>query len=550
MKRLLGATIAVWAFSLESIALAGEPPPPPQVLFEDLYVDVELQRIFPDSKEFADATAKFPPPEILARYRARKPNSRESLKSFVEANFDLPVDAAAPVASATRLPLRQHIDALWDRLTRFAPTAAPYSSLLPLPKPYVVPGGRFREIYYWDSYFTMLGLAESGRRDLLEDMLEDFAFVIDAYGHAPNGARSYYLTRSQPPVFFAMVGLLSPADAAAAYARYLPQLQREYSYWMDGEKELSAAGAHRRVVALDDGSVLNRYWDDSDAPRDKSYLEDVETAQAAKREPHQLYREIRAAAESGWDFSSRWFSDRRTLAAIDTSEIVPVDLNSLLYGLEGAIRDGCERTGNRDCAAEFARRAAARRAAFDRFLWDPDRGVYLDYNWTQKRQPRRRQRRHSLSALRPRFERGAGGVRRRSRRARFAEARRDRNDRHRHGPAMGRAQRLGAAAMDCCRRVEPLWAPCAGRSDRLPLVGQCLAGLPADRQAPGEIRRDVDRSARRRRRVSDTGRLWLDQWRYAQVDGALSRRRGSRERRGVPGRKGVRRRPATIVADA
>ena len=131
----------------------------------------------------------------------------------------------------------------------------------------------------------MLGLAESGRTDLLEDMVQNFADLIDSYGHMPNGTRSYYLTRSQPPFFFAMVGLLSPTDPAAAFARYLPQLKTEYAFWMEGEKDLPAGGAHRRVVALDDGSILNRYWDDSDAPRDESYREDVAQAQATPREP-------------------------------------------------------------------------------------------------------------------------------------------------------------------------------------------------------------------------------------------------------------------------
>ena len=177
-------------------------------------------------------------------------------------------------------------------------------------------------------------------------MVQNFADLIDSYGHAPNGTRSYYLTRSQPPFFFAMVGLLSPMDPAAAFARYLPELKTEYAFWMEGEKKLRRGGAHRRVVALDDGSILNRYWDDSDAPRDKSYREDVALAEATPREPGQTYREIRAGAESGWDFSSRWFADSRTLGSIDTTEIIPIDLNALLFGLENAIRAGCERAGD------------------------------------------------------------------------------------------------------------------------------------------------------------------------------------------------------------
>ena len=301
----------------------------------------------------------------------------------------MPASVAVPSAAAAPTPLRQHIDALWPVLTRETPTVPPYSSLLPLPRAYVVPGGRFRELYYWDSYFTMLGLAESGRADLLKDMVQNFAALIDAYGHIPNGTRSYYLTRSQPPFFFAMVGLLAPDDPAAAYARYLPQLKTEYGFWMEGAEGLAAGAAHRRVVKLDDGSILNRYWDDSDAPRDESYAEDVALARSIARPPQTTWRELRAAAESGWDFSSRWFADGRTLGAIDTTEIVPVDLNALLFGLENAIRAGCERSGDSDCAGDFGRRADARRAAIDRTLWDESRGVYLDYRWTQKAADRR-----------------------------------------------------------------------------------------------------------------------------------------------------------------
>jgi alpha,alpha-trehalase len=199
----------------------------------------------------------------------------------------------------------------------------------------------------------------------------------------PNGTRSYYLSRSQPPFFFAMVGLLAQGGSPEASARYLPQLKREYAFWMEGAEKLRPGTAHRRVVALSDGAILNRYWDDRDTPRDEAYRADVELAGASGRPALQVYRDIRAAAESGWDFSSRWFADGHTLGTIDTTEVIPVDLNSLLFGLEEAIRAGCERTANRACADEYARRAAVRRAAIDRYLWDPVAGAYFDYRWTR-----------------------------------------------------------------------------------------------------------------------------------------------------------------------
>jgi len=219
----------------------------------------------------------------------------------------------------------------------------------------------------------------------VQDMIGDFASLIDRYGHIPNGTRSYYLGRSQPPFFFEMVALLQPADPAAAFERYLPELRREYAFWMEGAAALRAPGAHRRVVRLPGGALLNRYWDDVDEPRDESWREDVELAHRSGREPAQLYRDIRAAAESGWDFSSRWLRDPQSLSSIETTRILPVDLNSLLYGLEQAIRAGCVRSGERSCAADFTRRATARRQSIDRYLWDEARGFYTDYRWTDGR---------------------------------------------------------------------------------------------------------------------------------------------------------------------
>src|SRR5258707_3732824 len=178
-----------------------------------------------------------------------------------------------------------------------------------------------------------------------------------------------------------MVGLLSSDDPAASYSRYLPQLRREYAFWMQGEKGVRPGTAHRRVVSMPDGAVLNRYWDDADTPRDESYREDTALAQRSGRIPKQLYRDVRAAAESGWDFSSRSFADRKTLQTINTTEIIPIDLNSLLFGLEEAIGLGCERVHDAACVTEFARRATARREAVNHYLWDWPAGVFRDYPW-------------------------------------------------------------------------------------------------------------------------------------------------------------------------
>jgi alpha,alpha-trehalase len=380
-----------WLFvaSTQARLPVAAPPDPPQVEFKNLFVAVQTTQLFPDGKAFPDAVPRASPADILERYRAESPRSRDALKHFVEAHFSLPVDAQTAPSPPERVPIVAHIDQLWDVLTRRTPSVPPYASLLPLPQPYVVPGGRFREIYYWDSYFTMLGLEESGRQDLVEDMVRDFAHLIDIYGHIPNGTRTYYLSRSQPPFFFAMVALLSGSDPGAAFARFLPQLRKEHAFWMEGAGKLAPGAAHRRVVGMPDGAILNRYWDDRDTARDESYDNDLKLARDSHREASQLFRDVRAACESGWDFSSRWFDDARTRATVNTTEIIPVDLNSLMFGLEKAIWLGCERQGDKVCAQEFSQRSAGRRAAMNRYLWDTAAGAYLDYRWSrQARVPR------------------------------------------------------------------------------------------------------------------------------------------------------------------
>ncbi len=357
--------------------------PTPAELFGPLFVRVQMDALFKDGKEFPDAVPKAAPTLILQRYRAAKPRSRAALLRFVRSNFSLPTQAHTPPAPPDK-SLEGHIARLWPLLTRQPVVPPPYSSLLYVPKPYAVPGGRFREFYYWDSYFTMLGLIPDGHLDTARDLVDDFSYMLREYGHIPNGARTYYVSRSQPPVYYLMVGLLAP-HPASAWARHLKDLEREYAYWMEGSAGLAPGHARRNVVEMPDGSLLNRYWDASDTPRDESYRNDVLIARASGRPAAQVYRNLRAAAESGWDFSSRWLADGRHLATIDTTDIVPVDLNSLLFGLERAISSGCEQRHESACERRFAARARRRRQAMDRYLWNAQAGYFMDYDWRHHR---------------------------------------------------------------------------------------------------------------------------------------------------------------------
>jgi alpha,alpha-trehalase len=270
-------------------------------------------------------------------------------------------------------------------LVRQPVTPVPGGSALPLPAPFVVPGGRFRELYYWVSYFTMLGLAVDGQQPLIETMLEDFTATIEAQGHIPNGMRSYYLSRSQPP-FFALMLDLSKDDSPTLAARRLAALRREHDFWMKGASCLDASGACARVVRMPDGTLLNRYWDDRDSPRDESYAEDVATVAASSSvPPGTTYRHLRAGAESGWDFSSRWLADPQALTTIRTTDIVPVDLNSLMFAMERRIAERCRTAGDRICASDYAAMADRRKAALDRYFWVAREGRYADWNRVDKR---------------------------------------------------------------------------------------------------------------------------------------------------------------------
>jgi alpha,alpha-trehalase len=344
-----------------------------------LYEAVQSGEIFPDSKFFTDCTPKSTPEDILADYESAHAQPGFNLKDFVAAHFEFPNDPATGYDSANR-PLLEHLNELWTVLQR-GPDEVQESTLIPLPGRYIVPGGRFREVYYWDSYFTMLGLKASGRVDLIEDMVDNFAWLIDELGFIPNGNRTYYLGRSQPPFFALMVQVLASVKGEAVLLHYRPQLEKEYAFWMEGENRLDDTHtAHRRVVRMPDGTVLNRYWDDRDTPRPEAYAEDVHVAEQSGREASTVYRHIRAAAESGWDFSSRWFADGRTMETIQTTDLIPVDLNCLLYFLEKTLLQIHRLLPDRTATDIFKEKARMRKYAIQTYCWDETDGFYKDYN--------------------------------------------------------------------------------------------------------------------------------------------------------------------------
>jgi alpha,alpha-trehalase len=366
-------------FYRAQINLAPTKPSPDQ-LWGELFRDVQLQRIYPDSITFADMTPGAAGRRVLKTYLKQRQDPHFNLRTFVQQHFYELLQAPTYRSNPSHTP-EQHIEELWGVLRRDIPKNT--GSIVGLPYPYVVSGGRFIAQYYWDSYFTMLGLAAGGHWDMVENMVKNCAFLIRKFGYVPNASRTYNSTRSQPPVFALMVQLLATHKPKTTYLKYLPYLLAERAFWMKGSRSLSDRRvAARRVVRMPDGSVLNRYFDTLSTPRPESYKEDVETAlHAPGRAPSRVYVDLRAAAESGWDFSSRWFRDPNDLQTIHTTDIVPVDLNCLLVELERTIAVAYKQLKQQRLARRFDDMAERRAAAIRTYCWDNGRKFFCDYDF-------------------------------------------------------------------------------------------------------------------------------------------------------------------------
>jgi alpha,alpha-trehalase len=298
----------------------------------------------------------------------------------------------------------------------------PVEGLLYLPNPYVVPGGRFNEMYGWDSYFIILGLIKDNRTDLAQSMVENFFFEIENYGAILNANRTYFFTRSQPPFLTSMIREvyehpsskpLSRAWLAKAYS----YAQRDYELWISPIHQAGDTGL-ARYYDLGEGPVPEMaddsdYYPDVirwllahpdvhtnylvDGPDDPTPSEAVALAKTscdiaaskvcarAHVNGHRLsagfYEGDRAMRESGFDPSFRFgpFSG-------STEDYAPICLNSLLYKYERDMAHFATLLGHRAEAAEWEHRASARREAINKYLWNPTQGMFYDYNFATQKQ--------------------------------------------------------------------------------------------------------------------------------------------------------------------
>lgn len=347
----------------------------------ELFGAVQLARIHPDGKTFVDLVPNNALRKIAREYEKQSAKSDFDLSEFVHTHFQEYIAATgSDEALSEHDDPEAHIIVLWNKLTKRAPKGS--GSLIPLPNPYIVPGGRFQEQFYWDSYFIMLGLEASGRHDLTDGIMNNFLHMFHKFGFIPTGNRTYFTSRSQPPYFLQMIRLVAHRKGHHRYLLpRLPYLTQEYLFWTQDTKAFLTMSRKRykRVVRMPDGTPLHRYYDAKDTPRPESYREDVETAEGSEK-PESVYRHLRAAAESGWDFSSRWFADPHDIKTIRTTEIVPIDLNCLLYELELALAEAHKKLLQVPLAKYYQKKAEKRREAINKYLWDEELGYYFDYH--------------------------------------------------------------------------------------------------------------------------------------------------------------------------
>ncbi|XP_058203654.1 probable trehalase [Rhododendron vialii] len=249
-------------------------------------------------------------------------------------------------------------------------------TLLPLSKPVVVPGSRFREVYYWDSYWVIRGLLVSKMYDTAKGIVSNLISLVDEFGFVLNGARKYYTNRSQPPLLSAMVYEIYSRTSDMGFAKTsLPALLKEHQFWNSGFHSvtiLDAEGCNR---------TLSRYYAMWNKPRPESSTIDMETASVLSNasEKQHLYRELASGAETGWDFSSRWMRNASDLTTLATTSIIPVDLNAYILQMELNIAFLANVTGDKITAAHFLEAAEARKQAMNSVFWNEEMGQWLDY---------------------------------------------------------------------------------------------------------------------------------------------------------------------------
>ncbi|XP_023817400.1 trehalase [Oryzias latipes] len=403
-------SVLCWLLSLSAFTGASLPPPcDSQIYCYGAILDhMQRAKFFTDDKHFVDMKLNSPPDLVLSSFHNLSTEFLNSmvppakLQEFLDQYFEEPGTELEPwappdwnaqpefltgIADDKLREWAGQIHNLWNSLGRKIRSDVKdhpeLYSLIYTPHPVVVPGGRFRELYYWDSYWVINGLLVSGMTSTARGMIQNFLYLVSRYGFIPNGGRVYYERRSQPPFLTLMVESYFKATNDTEFLRAaLPVLKDEYEFWMQNRSvALDVAGAEHR---------LNRFHVEAGLPRPESYTDDLELAEGLSEGLRdQLWAELKAGAESGWDFTSRWYIDAEghnggALKDTRTSQILPVDLNALMCRTERTLASFCRLLGEDELAAVYQQATARRVEAMEAVLWDPERGAWFDYSLLSK----------------------------------------------------------------------------------------------------------------------------------------------------------------------
>ncbi|VDM24130.1 unnamed protein product [Toxocara canis] len=363
---------------------------------------VNVHNIYSDSKTFVDMPMKLSPNETLTLFNARFGNqtveeiNRDELKAFLDEYFTEPgteLEACTPIDWVREPPhlmrivdpdLRNwalQLNAIWVRLCRKmkGEVNGDRHSLIYVPNEFIVPGGRFREFYYWDAYWIVKGLVASGMLNTAKAMIRNFQSVIDRFGFIPNGGRVYYLRRSQPPMLTATVYEYYEQTKDVDFLKsILPTLMKEFEFWND-KRSVNVTGQDGQIYKV------YQYRTETNVPRPESFREDLKNAMKLPSSARQkFYQDIASAAESGWDFSTRWFSDRKSLITIRTTDIAPIDLNALMCWNMDILGYFFRCVGNIAKSKKFRYMREEFRYAMHYVFYNESEGAWFDYNIPSK----------------------------------------------------------------------------------------------------------------------------------------------------------------------
>ncbi|KVH95295.1 Glycoside hydrolase, family 37 [Cynara cardunculus var. scolymus] len=358
-----------------------------------LYVDLSLKFDLPITKQAFNNLPRTENGSVLASdlngFLKKFMNGAEEDLVYVE-----PIDYVAEPDGFLPKVVHQgvrdwalEVHSLWKTLSRKVSNQVlehpELHTLLPLKHPVIIPGSRFEEVYYWDSYWVIRGLLASKMYETAKGIVINLIDLVDTYGYVLNGARAYYTNRSQPPLLSSMVIEVYKQTSDTELVKIaLPALIKEHNFWNSGIHNVTIEDAHGTA------HNLSRYYAMWNQPRPESCTIDKETADKLSTdcEKIQLYRELASTAETGWDFSTRWMKNTSDLTTLSTTTILPVDLNAYILKMELDIAFLANVIGESSHALHFTRASKARKKAMDAVFWNEEKGQWMFINgmcWTR-----------------------------------------------------------------------------------------------------------------------------------------------------------------------